>query len=231
MSRPDFFVDPLPLSEDPATRARALARKALEADAWVVNLARKYKASLRRLREFRERGCWSGAHGASFWKWQGAYWRYTYCRKLLARAKDDARAEQRLAENAGVVFEPRRRVRRSPRGAPFLPRPRDGRGAPAHSAALQRLALDRARTALKIQPLFAAWLRAQAEEAETRDHPGLRLNKIESIVYGTTYPDMSVEARLERLELYFEIDDFSDESDALRLAMIESSIELSEKSA
>ncbi len=144
MSRPDFFVDPLPLSEDPATRARDLARKTLEADACVVDLARRYKASLRRLREFRERGCWSGAHGASFWKWRGAYWRYLYCRKLLARAKDDARAEQRLAENAGVVFEPRRRVRRSPRGA-----------APARSAALQRLALDRARTALKIQPLFA----------------------------------------------------------------------------
>jgi hypothetical protein len=217
----DFvFMRVLPVSEHPATRARALARKALAADASVRRLAREYKASLRRLRECRKRGYSSAAYGAVFVKWRGAYSGYKYSKEMLARAKHKARAEQRLAENAGVVFQPRMRVRRSPRGA-----------APAGSAALQRLVLDRARTALKIEPLFAAWVRAQAEEAEMCAEPGLRLNKIESIVYGTTYPDMSVEARLERLELYFEIDDFSDQSDALRLSMIESSIELSEKSA
>jgi hypothetical protein len=179
----------LPVSEDPATRARALTRKALETDACVGRLAREYKASLRRLRECRERGYSSAACGAVFMKWRGAYSGYKYSKEMLARAKHKARAEQRLAENAGVVFEPRRRVRRSPRGA-----------APAGSAALQRLVLDRARTALKLEPLFAAWVRAQAEEAEMCAEPGLRLNKIESIVYGTTYPDKSTADRVESLE-------------------------------
>jgi hypothetical protein len=176
----------LAVPENPATRARALARNALAADARVRRLARVDETNVRRLRAFRERGCWSGARGAAFRKWRRVHNDRMRSNVMLARAQHEALAEQRLAENAGAVFERRRRARGLPRG---LPRAR---------RALQPLALDRAGTARALEPRCAAWARASADAREQTIC--CRLDKIETLVSGNTCRGKSTVDRIEGLE-------------------------------
>ena len=148
----------LPTPGNPSSRLRAAVHEALETEASMRRVARKVESALKVVTDLRKHGSWEypRPHKSKF---HPAYSELSRMQTWLAIVKHQAGARKRLAEDAGAVFEPRRRARITPR-AP-------GAGRRTGIGALQRLVLDRSRTARALAEREAAWA---AQAVVKKDH-------------------------------------------------------------
>jgi hypothetical protein len=139
----------LPAPGNPSSRLRAAVHEALEAEASMRRAARRVESALKVATDLRKHYSREHPRPQASRKFHPAYSKLLRMQTWLAIVKHRAGALKRLAEDAGAVFEPRRRARILPR-AP-------GAGRRTGVGALQRLVLDRSRTARALAEREAAW--------------------------------------------------------------------------